>query len=115
MIVKDKELIYNKGTSNKFYYIKLEKQTVIRQGFEVSNYVVMAEYGRIGNKPRTSIKTPIVCSKDKALEIFDKIHNSKVKSGYEDNEYKENEKQLNRTATSDEIAAAIERLTLQEI
>jgi predicted DNA-binding WGR domain protein len=127
MIIKYKELIYNKGASNKFYCIKLEKQKVIRSGLEIHNYVVMAEYGRIASKPRHSIKTPTVCSESEAFEIFDKLYNNKIKSGYEEvvsnnenekenvsNEY--HEKELSRrTATFDEVAAAIERLTLQEI
>ena len=74
--MKQVNLSYQEGSSDKVYHIQLEKKD--------SGFVVNFQYGRRGNALQAGTKTPTPVSETEAVKIFDKLENEKRRKGYDD-------------------------------
>lgn len=103
--VKETQLHYQKGTSNKVYNVYL---------VEVSSgkYLINFEYGRFGGNLKEGSKTTSPVDLTKAQKVFDTLVNSKIKKDYIVKEEKKQKEQKERNIlSSDEYKALLlERL-----
>lgn len=78
-VVKEIQLRYTKGSSDKCYNISIVE---LKEGA----YLVNFAYGRYGSRLKEGTKTKDAVSLQKAEEIFEKLALSKIKKGYADTE-----------------------------
>lgn len=68
------KLFFREGSSNKFYFVSLQKKD--------NGFVVNFQYGRVGNAAQVGTKTDSPVPYDKARKVFDQLILSKTSKGY---------------------------------
>ncbi|MEC4805115.1 MAG: pentapeptide repeat-containing protein [Jaaginema sp. PMC 1079.18] len=73
--VKQVQLVYQQDNSHKVYWVYLRQ-------IETELYIVVAEYGKVGQSLKSSIKSPEPVALPEAEAIFNQVISQKVKKGY---------------------------------
>lgn len=78
--MKNVDLFFKEGSSNKEYHLQLDE---VKGGF-----IVNFQYGRVGNALQVGTKTPTPVTLEEAEKIYNKILKEKTGKGYSEREGK---------------------------